>query len=631
MEETGHSPRLVHFGVFEVDLRAGQLRKSGTKLKFSGQPFQVLAILLERPGDVVTREELQKRLWADGTFVDFDHNLNAAINKIREVLGDSAEIPRFVETLHRRGYRFIAPVDSVAAVCDRRPEDAARGAALQGRIALAVGIIVVMLAVLTVLNVAGLRDRLLRRAAPVPRIESIAVLPLENLSRDPEQEYFADAMTDALIAELGQIGSLRVISRTSVMQYKEVKRPLPQIARELNVDALVEGSVLRSADRVRITAQLIGAVPERHLWSRSYERDLRDVLSLQSEIARAIADEVKAKVTPDVQARLARARPVNPEAMELYLRAADWNIRGERKGADWNSRGEWKKVVEYAEQAVKKDPNFARAYVSVAGAYSAAGELEFLPSVEAYAGEKAAARKALDLDNSLAEAHVLLGETLYRGDWDWAGAEREFQRALQLNPSLECAHRWYGFYVMFLGRTQEALTHVTHAVEINPEAPWRYDNLGALHYYSRQYDQALQLFQRGLGWPSSSWVHAGMAVAYREKGMYKEAIAEFLQGPDNPMNWGDLGNAYARAGKRPEAREMIRKLRECAQKHKVGYYEVALVYAGLSEKDQAFQWLEKAYQVRDRGILYLKIDPPLDPLRSDPRFQDLLRRMNFPP
>jgi TolB-like protein/Tfp pilus assembly protein PilF/tRNA A-37 threonylcarbamoyl transferase component Bud32 len=486
-------------------------------------------------------------------------------------------------------------------------------------LAIPVVALLVLGAVLIAFNVAGLRDRVLGRAAPTPKIESIAILPLENLTGDPGQEYFVDGMTDALIAELGQIGSLRVISRTSAMRYKKTDKPLPQIAKELNVDALIEGSVLRSGDRVRVTAQLIGAVPERHLWARSYERDLRDVLSLQSEVARAIADEVKANVTPELHARLARARPVNPEAMELYL-----------KGADWMSRGQAKKALEYFEQAVQKDPNFAQGYGALAWSYSSLGDQVLLPSVEAYAKLKAAARKALELDDSLPEAHLLLAEALYAGDWDWAGAEREFQRALELNPNHEFAHRWYDWYLLLVGRTQDAFTHERRALEINPTAPWRYGNLGELHMFSRQYDQALDLFQRQQEVAPSASLHFGKGVAYREKGMYKEAIAEFLQAPDDPRRLGHGGNAYARAGQKAEAEKNLRKLIELS-KQNVGTYEVALVYAGLSEKDLAFEWLEKACKVRDKGMLFLKVDPTLDPLRSDPRFQDLLRRMNFPP
>jgi eukaryotic-like serine/threonine-protein kinase len=551
---------------------------------------------------------------------ELEHIIAKALEKDREVRYQSAsELRADLKRLKHETEvaRAVAPVSPPAKTAGMRT------APLQ-RLALVGLALIAVVAVLAALNVAGLRDRIsmavsARRAAPVPQIRSIAVLPLENLSRDPEQEYFADGMTEALIAELGQIGSLRVISRTSTMRYKKTDKPLPQIARELNVDALIEGSVLRSADRVRITAQLIGAVPERHLWARSYERDLRDVLSLQGEVARAIADEIKANVTPDVQARLARARPVDPEVHELYL-----------KGNYSLSRSDYYKGIEYFRQAIKKDPNFARGYGGLAMSYNSLGDAVLLPSVEAYAKGKAAARKALELDDSLAEAHVALAYALWQGDWDWSGTERELNRALELNPNSDSAHNMYAYYLSLLGRHQEAIAEATRVVEISPLLAWPYSSLGWEYYVARRYDDALAQFQKALQVTTNPWAHMNLAWAYREKGLYKEAIAEFLQMPDGAVKFGHLGNAYARAGQKAEAQELLQKLIELS-KQKVGTYEVALVYAGLGDKDRAFEWLEKAYKVHDKGMCFLKVDPPLDPLRSDPRFQDLLRRMNFPP
>jgi len=487
----------------------------------------------------------------------------------------------------------------------------------------------IVLALLVGLNVGGLRERLLTGVGarsrpggmPLPKIESIAVLPLENLSGDREQEYFADGMTEAVITNLGQIETLRVISRTSVMQYKGArpKGGIREIGQQLNVDAVVEGSVMRSADRVRITAQLIEAKTDRHLWARSYERDLRDVLTLQSEVARAVAGEVKAKLTPDVEARLARARPVDPEAHELYL-----------KGSDSLERRDTKKSLEYFQQAIQKDPNFARAYLGIAEVYRSLGGWEELAPVEAYAKEKAFARKALELDDSLDEAHLVLADALFQGDWDWTGAVREVKRALEVNPNSDRAHGAYSMYLTLLGRSEEGIAEARRGLEIAPRLAGPYGWLGTAYYWGRRYDDALAQYEKALQVHPGANLRVGFGWAYREKGMYKEAIAEFLQLPDGPLKFGHGGNAYARAGNKAEAHKAIQKLIELS-KQRVGNLAVALVYAGLGEKDRAFEWLEKAYKVHDKGMCYLKVDPTLDPLRSDPRFQDLLRRMNFPP
>jgi TolB-like protein/DNA-binding winged helix-turn-helix (wHTH) protein/Tfp pilus assembly protein PilF len=637
MKDANARPHLLRFGVFEVDLRTGELRKQGLKIKLHGQPFQVLAMLLERPGELVTREEIREKLWPGDTFIDFEHSVNSSIKRLREALGDDRAAPRFIETLPRHGYRFIAPVETIAppvGAIHELPLPTTAPRAIHESplrkhwvVAMAAGAVVVMAAAVLALNVAGLRDRLSKAAGavrePPLQIQSIAVLPLENLSRDPEQEYFADGMTEELITNLGKISALRVISRTSVMQYKGTKKPLPQIARELNVDAIVEGTVQRSENRVRITANLLHAPTDRHLWAETYERDLRDVLALQSEVARAIADEVKAKLTPDVQARLARTRPVDPEVHDLYL-----------KGNYSLTHDDPYKGLECFEQAIKKDPNFARGYVGLAQSYSSLGGGVLLPSVEAYAKEKAYARKALELDDSLAEAHAALAEALYAGDWDWGGGEREFQRALELNPNSDGAHHAYSQYLMLLGRAQEAIGHARRALEINPASAMEYVGLGQRYFFNRQYDQTLQQCQRVAEVDPNERMYWIPGVTYREKGMYKEAIAAFLSAPepflDSPMVLGHLGNTYARAGQRFEAQKVLQKLIDLSRQN-IGTWEVALVYAGLGDKDRAFEWLEKAYQVHDKGMLYLKVDPPLDPLRSDPRFQDLLRRMNFPP
>jgi TolB-like protein/cytochrome c-type biogenesis protein CcmH/NrfG/predicted Ser/Thr protein kinase len=517
----------------------------------------------------------------------------------------------------------------------RRAEGTGLGALIRRRRFVAIAAaaaVAAVVALLLALNVGGLRNRVLRGGGMIqqsaPRIQSLAVLPLENLSHDPEQEYFADGMTDALIAELGQIGSLRVISRTSVMRYKGTDKPLPQIARELNVDALVEGSVLRAGDRIRITAQLIGAVPERHLWARSYERDLRDALSLQGEVARTIASEVKANVTPDVQARLARARPVNPEAHQLYLLGRFY----------WNKRTEegFKKAIDYFQRAIEIDPGYAPAYAGLADSYILLSNGGILPAKEGIPKGKAAAQKALEIDESLAEAHTSLAFARTEYDWDWAGAEREFKRAIELNPNYATAHHWYGDYLSDMRRHAEAIAELQRAQQLDPLSPQISGCLGGRYYAARQYQEAIRRLQNAVSlFPDSISAHAWLGAAYRANGMYPEAIDTYqkmrsLSGAST-AEVAALGQAYAKGGIRGYDLWELQRLREESRHRYVKPAAFAFAYAALGEKDQAFSYLEKAYENRDSELTRLQTNPRLDPLRSDPRFQDLLRRMNFPP
>jgi len=652
MADPTSPPRLIRFGVFEVDLRTGEMRKHGLKIKLQEQPFQVLVMLLERPGEVVTREELHEKVWGLDTFVDLEHGLATAVKKIREALGDSADNPRFVETLARRGYRFIYPVaamssspvgggDAATPVAPVSPP--AEGTAVRDRrysarwIAAAGVAAVALLGALLALNIAGVRDwivgagsvpaRRRPQGAPLPKIESIAVLPLENLSRDPEQEYFADGMTDALITNLGQIGALRVISRTTAMHFKGTKKTLPEIALELNVDAVVEGTVQRSGNHVRITAQLIQASPEKHLWADSYERDLRDVLALQGEVARAIANEVRIKVTPQEQARLARARPVNPEAHEAYLKGRFY----------WNKRTEegLKKSIDYFQQAIEKDPNYAVAYAGLADSYSVLAEGKWSPPEECYPKARAAALKALEIDDSLAEAHVRLALILRGYDWDWSGAEREYQRGIELNPGYATAHHWYAVFLTSMGRHAEAIAEIRKARELDPLSIRIYANVGLVLYSAREYDQALEELRKVLELdPNDLASNEWLGWVYSQKGMYEEAIAAFRRAQDLSTGGGEspliLAYGYAVAGKRGEALKILAALKNPSRRSYLPPVLVAIVYVGLGDKEEALAWLEKGYAERAASLDYLKVGPMFDPLRSDPRFQDLLRRMNFP-
>jgi serine/threonine protein kinase/TolB-like protein/Tfp pilus assembly protein PilF len=477
------------------------------------------------------------------------------------------------------------------------------------------------------LNVAGLRDRLLGRAI-APRIESLAVLPLENLSGDPQQEYFADGMTEELIADLGQIEALRVISRTSVMQYKGVKKPLPQIARELNVDAIIEGSVLRFGDRVRITAQLIQAATDRHLWAQSYDRDLRDVLALQSEVAQAITSEIKIKLTPQEQARLARARPVNPEAHEAYLKGRYyWNLRTEEG---------LKKGIEYFQQAVEKDPGYALAYAGLADSYAVMSGWNLMAPKEGYPRAKAAAFKALEMDETLAEAHVSLGDARYLYDWDWVGAEKEYKRAIELNPGYATAHQWYAEYLSHMGRHNEAIAELKRAQELDPLSLMINAIGGWIFVCARRYDEAIAQCRRTLELNAGFYpAHGNLGRVYEQEKLYDEAISEYQKAialeAGNPFLAAELARVYAAAGRKTEALKIISNLRQLSKRRYVSPYKVAQIYVALRDFDQACAWLEKAYDERSYDLAGAKVDPTIDPLRSDPRFQDLLRRMNFPP
>ncbi len=448
-----------------------------------------------------------------------------------------------------------------------------------------------VLALLFALNVGGWRDKLLGRTG-ARHLESLAVLPLENFSRDSTQEYFSDGMTEALITELAQISALRVISRTSVMQYKGAKKPLPQIARELNVDAILEGSVLRSEGKVRITTQLIQAVPERHLWAKTYDRNLRDVMAIQSEVARSVAGEIRIKLT---------------------------------------------KARDYFEQALEKDPQYTQAYAGLADYYSVLPFYTGSPPDEVFPKAKAAVAKALELDDSLAEAHASRAYILTYYDWNWIDAEREFQRALALNPNEATVHHRYGRYLSSLGRIDEALREIKRAQELDPLSLLIKANVGVVYYFGRNYDSAIIQLQNVLKEDQGfSVAHWGLGLAYEQKGMQAEAIGE-LERADaiskhrSTNTIASLGHAYAMAGQKAKAQKILEELQGSAKQENISSYQFALVSAGLGEKGRAFEALEKAFRERSTLLTYLKMDPRFDPLRSDPRFQDLLRRIGLPP
>jgi TolB-like protein/DNA-binding winged helix-turn-helix (wHTH) protein/Flp pilus assembly protein TadD len=637
---------VVRFGTYEVSLQSGEVRKAGLRIRVQQQPLKLLEILLERPGEVVTREELRSRVWSDESFGDFDQAVNIAIAKLRNALGDSAENPRFIETLPKRGYRFIADVSVVDADArPKRPESAAGdlpaqerktepgpnvqeaglAVAPQRRLRPALRLIIASALVvsLPIIVVVLFRSR---GHAPTG-IRSLAVLPLENLSADASQNYFADGMTDELITDLAQISALRVISRTSVMVYKGARKPLPQIARELKVDAVVEGTVLRSGDQVRITAQLIEASTDRHLWSQSYKGELRDSLALQNTVARAIAEQIRINLTPREQAALRNVKVVNPQAYESFLKGRYF----------WNKRTAdgLEVALAYFNQAIEEDPKYAEAYSGLADTYALLGDWQYavMTPKEAFPKAKAAAIKALELDNALGEAHNSLAFVLDGFDWDFDSAGDEFRRAIELNPGYATAHHWYAWHLSLLGRYDEAIPEMRKALNLDPLSLIINADLAELLVLAHSYDESIQQSRKTIEMdPNFALAHNQLAQAYLQEHLYDEAVAELQKAVQlsggSPTCIANLARAYVVSGKRSEALELLSELKKLSTPGYSNASEIAMVYASLGEKDQAMNWLEKGYEERfNPGVL---LRSGFDPLRSDSRFQTLVRRIGLP-
>ena len=631
--EPPSSTSVVRFGTYEIALPAGDLRKSGVRIKVQQQPLRLLEILLERPGEVVTREELRSRIWPNESFGDFDQAVNVAVAKLRGALGDSASNPRFIETLPRRGYRFIADVavvrqgpsgldraQQLAPLTDQADFQESGTARFKDRprrtwrtLSLA------SVPVLAALAVAILFWKIRQPGAIVSSspVRSLAVLPLENLS-STSQDYFADGMTDELITNLAQISALRVISRTSVMQYKGVRKPLVQIARALNVDAIVEGTVLRSGNQVRITAQLIQAPADKHLWAQSYEGDVRDSLALQKKVARAIADQIRITLTPHEQAVLGNVKVVNPEAHENYLKGRYF----------WNKRtaDDLKKAAYYFNQSIQEDPNYPLPYTGLA-------DIDQLSERPKLAREEV--QKALALDDQLAEAHTSLARLLYRFDGDWQGADREFKRALEIDHNYAPAHHWYSMYLALEGRRDLALAEAEKAYELDPLSAVVGANLAKILQEQGKSDKAIERAKKTLDLePSSAVTHAVLGLAYQDKRMYSEAISEFkkalqLGGPPEEMR-GLLGYAFAVSGDRTNAENIIAELKALWPAHTHAALYLAVVFSGLGDKEDALNWLEKAQDVHESDLIGIGRDSHFVEVQSDPRFQALLHRVGAP-
>ncbi len=620
------SRRTVRFGAFEFNPETGELRKHGLRIKLQGQPIEVLRTLLEQPDKIVSREELQKRLWPADTYVDFEHSLNAAIKRLRAALGDSAEAPRFVETVAGRGYRFIAPLslpveEVLQPPIQNEQPPARRPFALRAIVTAAL----VLLAVIG-LSVAGLRNILRGRGVSSP-IRSLAVLPLANLSGNPDQEYFVDGMTDALRQSLEGISALRVISRTSSMHYRGSNKPLPEIARELNVDAVIEGSVLRSGDQVRITVQLIQAATERRLWGNTYEGDLKDVFAFQSQVARKIADEIRVTLTPPDRARLARVRTANPGAYLAYAKGRFlWNRRTEQ---------DMQKAIVYFQEAIEKDHDYALAYDGLADCWMALGWYGYLSPADTFPHAKAAVTKAVSLDDSLAEAHTSLAFVSLYYDWDWAKADREFRRAIDVNPNYANAHHWYAEFLSLVGRHELAIAESERARELDPLSNIINTWVGSRYFFARQYDKAIEQYRNAVEMdPNFVPVHLVLGQAYEQKGMFQEAVAELeravtLSG-GSPVYIASLAHAYGSAGRRSQAQKLTDDLRKLSKQKYVSSYDVALALSGLGETAQALAWLEKAVEERSPRVAFLGVEPRFDKLRLEPRFHQLTAMVGLP-
>ncbi len=654
MDTSAPGRKLARFGLFEADLQQRMLTKSGLRVRLQGQPFQVLALLLERPGEVVTREEIREKLWSADTYVEFDDGLNTAIKKLRLALGDTADNPRFIETIPRRGYRFVAPVSypvptpddlAKAIVPDEENEgtvarqslaailpDSTQGLANQSlgdapeptpwplRNWLVAALLLALL-LSSYLAFATWRER---RAA-LRSIRSIAVLPMQNFSSDPAQEYFAEGFSDELITRLAQISALKVISRTSTTQYKGTSKSTPQIGRELGVDALVEGSVERVGDSVRVRVQLIQAATDRHLWAESYERKLGDVLLLENDLAREIARQVQVHMADPSPADSASLGRVDPNALQDYLQGNHyWALRTD---------GGLPKAIEYFNRSIAEDPNFARSYAALANCYIVSPMLTALSQTAAYPKATEASQKALALDSSLPEAHLAAAEVALYVNWDFAGAEKEFRRALELSPNYATAHQWYGEYLSLMGRHAEAIREDQTATQLDPASAIAHHQLGNTLQAARQYDRAMEEYRVSIQLSPNFWgnYHSMMGMQRREN-KYGEALATMrianrLYAPSGRDTWlvDQLEAAYAAGGR---TGFLHKEVALAAEGTRPALY-MARDYAELGDKTMALHWLDRAYQQHDMEVLYINADPEFDGLRSDPRYQSLAKAIGF--
>jgi TolB-like protein/DNA-binding winged helix-turn-helix (wHTH) protein len=630
----------IRFGAFEVDVRARELRKQGVRVKLQEQPFEVLQFLLEKPGEVVTREELRQRIWPADTFVDFEGGMYNAVKKLREALGDTADTPRFIETLPRRGYRFVAPVNGTSEALIGRGtteadrEDAAADSRRRLRLGLSIGLgsAALLLAVLGMM-LAGLWHRPL--ISHTTQIRSIAVLPFKNLSDDPSQNYLAYGMAEELITDLSQLRALRVVSHTSVLQYDSTNKTAPQIARELGVDAVIEGAVQRSADRVRITAQLIYAPGDTNVWAGTYDRDLRDVLELQSAVAKEIADEIRVNTSQGETVRLIKPKTVNPEALQAYWKGQYYfslltedPTRKDKETADLESK--YRQAVAYFEEAIRLDSNYAPAYLAYSDSlvfFHSWVDPSPLPAT-VLAKEKAALMKALALDETLANAHLALGDALFYYDWDWSGAEREYRRTLDLNPNSAEGHCHYADFLTSMGRFEEGLTEQQIQLQLNPDLQCAvFSPLIPLESHIQRERRYIETHH---ALPEDYW---DLGLLLWKAGRDKEAVdvwQEWMRKKGYLEAAQAIGRGYATGGYAGAMREWAKARESVANKRYVARCVMVYIYGVVGDNDRAFVWLEKAYAEHESSLQSLKVFWAWDPIRSDPRFAEMVRRVGLP-
>jgi TolB-like protein/DNA-binding winged helix-turn-helix (wHTH) protein/Flp pilus assembly protein TadD len=618
---------LIRFGPYTADLRSGELYKSGIRMKLRDQSFQVLAMLLEHSGQVVTREQLRQKLWPDETFVDFDHGLNAAVERLRRCLSDSATRPAFIETLPRRGYRFIGKVDSgdeEAPVESSKEEPVSAPRNGRRTVILILSAFAAML-LLSFLIVHERRSSVASRQ--VPHQIMLAVLPFQNLSGNPNEDYFSDGLTEEIITQLGALSPdrLGVIARTTSMAYKHTAKSVQQIAGELGVDYILESSIRRDGDQMRISVQLIRTADQVHVWANSYDRQTSHSIALQEEVAKAVAEQIRIKLSPAYSGPTP-SRPLDPLANEAYL-------RGRYFGNQFTVEG-YGKAIAYFQQAIDRDPGFAEAYSGLADSYYFLVVTDSMSPQTAETKALDAARQAVTLGEGLAESHNALGSVMI-GFFDWSQAEGEFKRAIELNPSYSTEHRLYAALLVTLGRHDEAWEQINQAMRSDPLSLPNNAEVVRTLYYARDYDRALEQAQKALQLnPEYYRIHFWMARVYGQKRMYSEAVAESQKVlramPDSTLGLTELAYSLAAGRRQTEARKILRRLEEKSKHDFVPAYNFAVIHAALQEDSTALQYLQKAFEERDWALMVVAVEPRLDPLRAAPSFQQLLAKVRPP-